>query len=205
LDRGLSDYNRKHVFTSNWVYELPFGRKKQFFSSMPRALDLACGGWSLNGILTIESGQPFSVLSGALTANASHQSYAIPSGSSLPTPQLQNLSGVVGPVLFPSSAGFALPAAGSDGLGRNSFYGPSFWNVDASVMKTFVITERFKLVFRAEVFNLFNHVNFSTGDLSILSSTFGQSVTEVATGGTRNVVLSGEPNRVMQMALRLTF
>ena len=205
LDRGISDYNRKHVFIGNWIYELPVGRKKRFLSSMPKALDEVIGGWALNGIMTIESGQPFSVLSGALTANGTHDSYAVPSGTSLPTPQLQKLSGVVGPVLFPSAAGFAIPAPGSDGLGRNSFYGPKLWNIDSSVTKTFHINERFKLVFRAEVFNLFNHINFNTGDLNILSSTFGQNVTEVATGGTRNVVLSGEPNRVMQMALRLTF
>jgi hypothetical protein len=191
---------------ANWIYELPFGRNKRYMNSVPRAVDEVLGGWSLNGISTFESGEPFSVLSGALTANGTHQSYAGPPASSpLPTPQLQQLPGVVGPALFPNNSAFALPAPGSDGIGRNSFYGPVLWNVDASVAKTFAVTERFKLVFRAEAFNLFNHINFTTGDLSYLSPTFGQNLTEVATGGTRNVVLKGEPNRVMQLALRLTF
>jgi hypothetical protein len=206
LNRGLSDYNRKHVFILNWIYELPVGRKKRFFNSAPRALDLLIGGWNLNGIFTAESGQPFSVLSGALTANGSHQSYAGPAaGTPLPTAELQQLSGVVGPALFANSSAFALPAPGSDGIGRNSFYGPSFYNLDSSLTKTFAVTERVKMVFRAEVFNLLNHINFNTGDLSILSPTFGQNVTEVATGSSRNVVLNGEPNRVMQLALRMTF
>jgi hypothetical protein len=205
LNRGLSDYDRKFVFIGNWIYELPVGRNKHFFSSMPKPVDAVFGGWSLNGIVTVESGQPFSVLSGALTANGSHDSYAVPSGTKLPVPSVQNESGVVGPVLFTSASGFAIPAPGSDGLGRNSFYGPGLWNVDASVFKTFQLTDRFKLTFRAEVFNLFNHINFTTGDVTITDSTFGQNLTEVATGGTRNVVLSGEPNRVMQLALRLTY
>jgi hypothetical protein len=206
LDRGLSDYNRKHVFIGNWIYEIPVGRQKKYLASIPKFLDAFIGGWSLNGIMTAQSGQPFSVLSGALTANGTHQSYAgQPAGQPLPSASIQQLPGVIGPSLFANASGFVLPAAGSDGIGRNSFTGPSFFNLDASIAKTFTLTERFKLVYRAEVFNVLNHVNFNTGDLSILSPTFGQNLTEIATGSSRNVVLNGEPNRVMQMALRLTF
>jgi hypothetical protein len=206
LDRGLSDYDRKFVFIGNWVYELPVGRKKKFLSNAPRAVDEVLGGWSLNGILTSESGQPFSVLSGALTASNQHQSYAgPPAGQALATPSLQQLPGVVGPSLFPNANGFTLPAPGSDGIGRNSFYGPAFNNIDASLTKTFPITERVRMVFRAEVFNVLNHINFTGGTVNILSATFGQSLTEVATGSSRNVVLNGEPNRVIQLGLRLTF
>ncbi len=206
LNRGLSDYDRKHVFIANWVYELPVGKGKRFMNSAPKAIDEALGGWSIQGIATGESGQPFSVLSGALTANDDHQSFAgPPAGQALPTPQVQQVAGVVGPSLFANANGFTLPAPGSDGIGRNSFYGPNFWNVDTAISKTFTINERFKLTFRAEVFNLLNHINFSTGGLNILSSTFGQTLSEVSAGSTRNVVLNGEPNRVMQLALRLSF
>ena len=205
LDRGLSDFDRKHVVIANWIYDLPVGRGKHFLRDAKRPLDLIAGGWSLNGIGVYQSGQPFSVLSGALTANGTHQSYAGGIGGTLPKAQLQNFPGVVGPVLFPGNAGFALPAAGSDGIGRNSFRGPNFWNVDLSASKTFPLRERFRLIFRAEAFNLFNHVNWTTGDLNALSPTFGQNLTEVATGGTRNVVINGESNRVLQLALRLAF
>jgi hypothetical protein len=206
LDRGLSDYDRKFVFIANFVYELPVGRNKKFFRTMNRPLDMAFGGWSISGIVTDESGSPFSVLSGALTGSNQHQSYAgPPAGQPLPTPFLQQLPGVVGPALFPNANGFTLPAPGSDGIGRNSFYGPQFNNIDAALTKSFPITERVKLTFRAEAFNLLNHINWYGGTVGILSSTFGQGLSETASGSSRNVVLNGEPNRALQLVLRLSF
>ncbi len=203
--RAVSDFDRTHVVTANLVYELPFGKGKSIYSSAPSPINAIIGGWSVNSILTAESGEPFSVLSGALTENATHQSFAGPSGATLPQPSLQNEPGIVGPVLFTSASGFALPAPGSDGIGRNSFRGPAFWDIDLSATKGFNITERWHLVFRAEAFNALNHTNFTTGTLSILSPSFGQNLGTVGTASTRNIIPTGEPGRVLQLALKLNF
>ncbi len=204
-NRGLSDFDRKHVVSVNTIYDLPFGKGKRFFNNVPRPVDAVVGGWSLNGIGIFESGEPFSVLSGAFTENASHQSRVGLSGATQPTPSVQYLPGVVGPALFPNNTGFALPTPGSDGIGRNTFRGPTYYNLDLSATKTFIITERFHLIFRAEAFNAFNHTNFGTGDISYLSPTFGQNLSTIGTAATRNIIQTGEPGRVLQLALKLTF
>jgi len=203
--RSLSDFDRRHVLTVSSVYELPFGKGKRFLNQAPRFVNGLVSGWGLNGLGTFQSGQPFSVSSGAYTNNASHQSYAALSSATLPEAKVQDQAGIVGPVLFTSTEGFMLPAPGSNGAGRNLFTGPSFWNVDLSASKAFDLTERFHLVFRTEAFNVFNHTNFTTGNLNILSSNFGQALGAVSTAGTRNVIRTGEPGRVIQLALRLSF
>jgi hypothetical protein len=204
-NRARSDFDRKHVLTINTIYELPFGKGKAMFAHLPRAVDSVIGGWSLNGIATVESGEPFSVLSGALTSNSAHQSYAALSGGTVPQPQVQNEAGIIGPVLFTSATGFALPAPGSNGMGRNSFQGPGFWDIDMSASKGFSLTERLHLTFRAEAFNLVNHTNFTTGNLNILSANFGQTLSTVGSAATRNIIQTGEPSRVLQLALKLYF
>ena len=207
--RARSDFDRRHVVTVNTIYELPFGAGKRFFPSAPKLVNAIIGNWTVNGLATAQTGEPFNLLSGALTANASHQSYVALSGATAPTPSLQSKAGVIGPVLFPDTTGFALPAPGSDGIGRNSFQGPAYWDIDLSVTKGFNITERWHLVFRAEAFNALNHTNFTVGSatssLNFLSPSFGQSLNTVGTAATRNVIQTGEPGRVVQLALKLYF
>ncbi|MBI4911028.1 MAG: carboxypeptidase regulatory-like domain-containing protein [Acidobacteria bacterium] len=203
--RARSDFDRRHVITMNSIYELPFGTGQRFLNRRSRIVNLVVGGWGLNAIGIFQSGEPFSVLSGALTNNGTHQSYAALTGTTLPVPALQDQAGIVGPVLFTSTSGFGLPEPGSNGAGRNLFQGPSFWNVDVSVTKGFHVTEGVRLVFRAEAFNFVNHTNFTTGTLNILSPNFGQTPGAVGTASTRNVIRTGEPGRVLQLALKLSF
>src|SRR5438105_11966512 len=68
LERGRSDFDRRHVLVTNYVYELPFGKGKSFLSSAPGFLNQVIGGWSMTGIYTFMSGEPFSVRSGVRTA-----------------------------------------------------------------------------------------------------------------------------------------
>ena len=125
---------------------------------------------------------------------------------------LQNISGIVGPVVFANSNAFALPAPGSNGAGRNIFTAPNYWNVDFGIVKTFHITERLRLQFRTELFNAFNHPNFdnprdaSVGSPTFTSSLFGQTCcATVATNTTTNVIQTGETARVIQFGLKLQF
>jgi hypothetical protein len=205
LNRAPSDFDRTHVLIGTVVYELPFGRGKRFLSSSPGWVNALVGGWGVNALPTFETGEPFSVYSGSLTNNGSHQSYAVLSGTTVPDPHLQNVAGSVGPALFADASGFALPAAGSNGGSRNSFRGPGLWTIDASVNKAFALTERFHLEFRAEAFNALNHTNFYGGTTNILSASFGRNLSAVSTASSRNTIPIGEPGRAVQLALKLRF
>ena len=107
---------------------------------------------------------------------------------------------------------FCIPPPGQNGSGRNIVQGPNFWNLDSGLFKNFKMTERFNFQFRAEVFNVLNHRNFenprnsTNGSPSIVSTAFGQSCCSTsALPSSANVNALGEPNRVMQLGLKLNF
>jgi hypothetical protein len=209
-ERGRSDFDRRHVFTGNWVWELPFGKS----GGMKQVI----GGWSINGLFTAMSGEPFSVRSGVRTSNNAHESRASIIGNP-PTPKLQ--PGRIGPVLFTTNDicsdkvttnCFKTPDVGDNGAGRNIFEAPGYVNLDLSVIKSFPLTERVRLQFRAEAFNALNHVNFdnprdaTTGSPSILSTVFGSvCCAAVAPPSTQTIIQTGEAARVVQFAMKLQF
>ncbi|HAF21851.1 MAG TPA: TonB-dependent receptor, partial [Blastocatellia bacterium] len=228
-ERARSDFDRTQVLQAASVWELPVGRGRRFLGSSHGIVNHIFGGWTINSIYTFQTGEPFAVRSGAFTANGSHESRA---GVQIPVqPQLQELPGqtFAGPVLFkpvginpvtgqPFTCGvdltqtFCLPAPGQNGAGRNIFTAPSYWNLDLGFIKTFQLTERFKLQFRTEAFNALNHPNFdnprdaSVGSPSIRSSVFAQTCcAAVAPPSTQTIVQTGESARVIQFALKLQF
>lgn len=130
-ERARSDFDQRHVLNLSSIYELPFGKGKKLFSTDNRPLNTIIGGWSLNGIFTYQSGEPFTVRSGFLTANNLSQSRAAlaPGVTELPKAKLQEKAGVIGPVFFADASMFANPGPGQLGLGRNIFQGPTYWNL----------------------------------------------------------------------------
>lgn len=229
LERARSDFDRTHALQGATVWEVPLGRGKRFLGSSGGFINQILGGWTVNSIFNFMTGEPFSVRSGSFTANGSHESRA---GVQQPVQaQLQYLPGqtFAGPVLFqpveinpatgnPFTCGanpnvtFCLPVPGTDGAGRNIFVASNYWNVDLGFIKTFQLTERFKLQFRTEMFNAFNHANFdnprdaSVGSPSIRSSLFAQvCCAAVAPPSTQTIVQTGESARVIQFALKLQF
>ncbi len=210
-ERGLSDFDRKHTLTASSVYELPFGKGKMFLSHMPKLVERIFGGWSTNGILTAYSGEPFSVRSGVYTNNISHQSRVALVGPP-PSTDLTNVAGVIGPVMFAGATAFAYPAPLSDGIGRNTFRAPGYWNLDLGLTKKFDVTERIKMQFRAEAFNALNHANFdspqnaTSGSAAFNATTFGRTCcATVAPPSTQTIIQTGEAARIIQFALKLNF
>jgi len=208
-ERGRSDFDRRHVLTVNSLWELPIGKQKRFASSIHPALNHIVGGWSLNGIYTFMSGEPFSVRSGVRTSNFSHESRADIAGAK-PQVRLQEVPGVIGPVVFKDASAFAIPAPGTNGAGRNIFEAPGYWNLDLGIGKRFELTERLNLQFRAEMFNALNHANFdnprdaSSGSPSIRSTVFAQTCCQtVAPPTTQTIIQTGEAARVIQFALKM--
>ncbi len=212
LDRGRADFDQTHVVSTTWIYELPFGKGKKFLNSGPGFLNTILGGWSIQGLNSYMSGEPFSVTSGAKTANYSSVSRAALTGSTQPSDSLVSVPGVVGPVFFTSTAGFTQPAPGSTGIGRNTFQGPAFWDMDGAFSKSFYPVERVKVTFRMEAFNALNHSNFrklgstSVGSTSILSTNFGTACCQTQSTSTSTAIVSnGEAYRVVQFVLKASF
>ncbi len=231
LDRALSDFNNRHVLLTNLLYELPIGKGKKVASSMPNWANQIVGGWSFTGIFTYQSGEPYSVTSGSLTTNGAHVSFAQVRGP-LDKGNVQFVNGVEGPVMYnvgqlitnPADPNyncvnvtgtqtfFCIPPPGQNGNGRNIVQGPNFWNLDSGLLKNFGITERFKLQLRAEVFNVLNHTNWenprnaTSGSPSVQSSIFARTCCASASlPASATVIAIGEPNRVMQLGLKLNF
>lgn len=232
LDRAVSDFDNKHVLVGSMYYELPVGKGKKVAGGAPGWLNQIIGGWSLTQIFNYQSGEPFTVYAGAFTTNSQHTSTAVLVGDR-PGPNITyNVPGIVGPVLYQTGGfitsvsspdlncqvfsngktKFCIPAAGQQGERRNSFRGPDFWNIDGGLLKNFSITERFKLQFRAEIFNMLNHPNFenprnaSVGSPAITSANFGTvCCTTAAVQSSSQVNPIGEPSRVIQLGLKLSF
>jgi len=196
---------------------------------MSGALNQVLGDWTLTGIYTYQSGEPFTINSGSATANftiGGKQTRADLRGP-LPQAQLQFQPGIQGPVVFNvtdrdpatncrqvvgTDSFFCIPEPGQFGIGRNAIRGPGFWNFDFGVVKRFNLTERVNLQFRAEFFNAFNHPNFENprnateGSPTVTSSLFGQTCCVTSSvPSSSTIIATGEPNRVIQFALKLQF
>jgi hypothetical protein len=210
-EKGRSDFDRTHVLNVTAVWELPIGRGKTLFGNSPGWLNQFIGGWTINGISTYMSGEPFSIRSGVRTSNAAHESRAVVLDPNLRA-KLQEIPGVVGPVLFANAEGFAIPLPGENGAGRNIFTSAGYYNLDIGIIKKFSITQRVKLDFRTEMFNVLNRPNFdnprdaSVGSPSFRSSLFAQACcSTVAPPSTQTIIQTGESARVIQFALKLKF
>jgi hypothetical protein len=185
FDRGISDFSIRHRFVTSFVWQLPIFRSATGFK---RAM---LAGWQLNGIITLQTGLPFSVLAG------SNRSLSGGAG---------DRADLLGPVAtygdesraqftrkFFDTSQFALPALGTFGTaGRNILTGPGLANVDASVFKEFRLAETKSIQFRWEVFNLMNRPNFNNPVNSLTSGNFGQ-------------ITSAKDPRIMQVAAKFLF
>ncbi len=210
-ERGRSDFDRRHIFTTAAAWELPVGKGRHFLGSAPGWLDHIIGGWTINGISTWMTGEPFSVRSGSRTSNSGHESRADVLDPTVRA-GLIFLPNVAGPVVFPNASAFAVPAPGGNGAGRNIFTASGYYNLDIGIVKTFSITERIKFDLRTEMFNVLNRVNYdnprdaSVGSPSIQSTLFAQTCcTAVAPPSTQTIIQTGESSRVIQFAFKLKF
>jgi hypothetical protein len=160
-DWGPSNFNPAQQLKANFSYDLPLGRGSS-------AVDKAMGGWSLRGILTGQSGFPFTPLVGSNQSNNGDSRN--PDRVSInPDFAGSMVNGNVNQWFNP--AAFLLPPSGTYGnAGRDILEGPHLWEFDASVVKTTAISERFKLEFRTEFFNLFNHANLGMPVVAMFSS-----------------------------------
>jgi len=202
-ERASGIWDVRHVFNANVVYELPFGQGKEFLND-PGVLRAVAGGWQVTSTFVARTGFPVNVL-------VSRSSASVPDGNT--TDQRPNL--VPGVPLTPPAgatigewinpAAFAVPAAGTFGdAPRDLARGPGAWQMDLGLGKHISLTERAKLEFRSEFFNIFNHPQYGLPQASFGVPGFGSIVQTVNTTTPVSPVGSGTP-REIQFALRLAF
>ncbi len=200
--RGNSEFDITHVISADGVYDLPFGRGKQFGSNIPTWLNLLAGGWQLAGIDAWQTGFAFTSVANAEPISANNNVPAIFNGnSSAVRTHIHNVNGSIQLFANPTAAiaAFSSPT-GLQAGNRNTLRGPHFSNVDMSLNKHFPIYERMQLEFRAEAYNLFNHANF---DLPGSPGTVGTA--DITNPGQFGVITGTSAPRVMQLSLRLDF
>ncbi len=152
IDRGNSDQIRRHIFTAAYSYELPFGRGKKWLSAN-RALDYVVGGWEVGGITYLRTGVPFSV-----SFSATQPGWRGGRADVLRDPRLGR--GERSEYRWFDPSAFAVPAPFTWGNSpRNMLFAPGDIVFDVSLLKSFSITERARVQFRAEAFNMPNHRN----------------------------------------------
>jgi hypothetical protein len=191
-----SDFNQKHLFRLNGVWNLPQFKKLGF-------LRYGLGGWEVSGIVSYSSGYPFSVTTGSaapwLGAGRDIGSLRLNLTGTNPCAGCGGKDNWARAGYFTQTA-YASPLVapavyGTFGnSGRNSLTGPSYFDTDMSLVKNFPLLSRenSKLQFRADLFNLFNNVNFNSPTTSLSSSAFGK-------------ITSAQNARQVQLAVRLTF
>jgi hypothetical protein len=205
---GNSDDDVRNTGNVSVIYDLPFGRGRRYLTGS-RSTDLLVGGWSVNTLFTARSGLPINV-------TLSRSATALPDGNNV-NERPNRVPGV--PIYMPNRsinnwlnpAAFSVPALGTWGnAAKNLAFGPSLWQDDSTVEKTFHITERNQLIFRAEAFNLFNRAQYgqpgsglnvgSAGQIAPTSG-FGKITSTVNPTG---LVGTGTP-RELEFALRFTY
>jgi len=187
-----SNYDERHILTMAWTYEVPFhghGISRAFL-----------GGWQYAGIMTAQTGTPFSVVNGVYGDSAGVAdgttgigSFADIIGNPHASPNCPPLAaGTKGVALFNCAAYTQTQGLTFGDSGRNSLNNPGRINFDMSVYKVFHPTERINVQFRAEGFNIFNHTQWNGLNPYVSTTNFMYST-------------GAHMPRVLQFALRITF
>ena len=199
--RGNSEFDITHVVSIDGVYDLPFGRGRQFASNIPTWLNLIAGGWQLAGINSWQTGFAFPAVANASPLSAGENVPPVFTGStSALRTHIHNTAGTIQLFADPvaAAAAFSAPTGLQGGTSRDNLRGPHLWNVDMSLNKHFPIYERMELEFRAEAYNLLNHANFDLPGL-------GTGTADITNPSQFGVITGTADPRVLQLSLRLEF
>ncbi len=191
-ERGLSDFDTRHRLIWNYTYQIPTPR------GPAPAIKMLGGGWQVGGILTLQTGQPFSILTGSNNSS-------IGLGTDRPDLIGNPNTGPRTVQQFFNTSAFQLNRVLTVGnSGRNIVEGPGFHDFDLSLIKNTAVHENTNLQFRAEFFNFTNHPNFGLPSHVMGAANFGAlfQTADVAQG---NVGLGSGGPRLIQFGLKLIF
>jgi carboxypeptidase family protein len=208
--RGLSDFDRRHRFVTSAVYELPS------LAGNTRLVKGVLGGWEASGVITLQSGSPFTVFD---PAGGTAYNLASPSSTATFSPGFScangpssgsihsRLANWINPAAYTSDPFAPLSTGGNSdatvygNTPRNCIIGPPQKNVDLTLGKIFKISERQNVRFRADFFNLFNHPSFANPAPAVVASP-GPGLPAVGSAPITSVV--GTP-RLIQLSLKYSF
>jgi hypothetical protein len=224
FDYGLANFDVRNVFHFSGGYELPFGRGRKYMSGLSGFKNQVIGGWGLVWSTTLQGGQPISIGCPSTTASnlgcgSFYTGQALDLGIHTDSNGLVSWFGnpgafvqpcVLGPGGVPTAAPTGCkPETGAAALGGiTQVPGPGFHRLDLSFFKEFPINERFRLQFRTEIFNIFNHPNFNAPNFG------GNGVVAISNSGNYNSSTFGEIGstrdapydpRQIQFALKLYY
>jgi hypothetical protein len=204
LNRGVSDFDTKHLITFDWLYRLPFGTGQRFANTSNRLVDEAIGGWQWSGVNRWTSGLPFSVDAPGWGTDWQVSSFGV---ETAPVKIRKHLDQNGAPQVFDNVAAInngvtngspiRLPYPGEAG-NRNNFRGDGYFDIDSGLAKIFKITEGQSVKFAWEVFNVTNSARFDT------NPNFSLGVT-LTSGTLGNYSRTYSKPRVMQFSLRYDF
>jgi hypothetical protein len=197
FDRGLSDYNHTNVFVTSYVWKTPG------LTKMNQFVRQVAGNWELSGIFTGESGAPLNLTAGtdqSKTGIGSDRAQYLGSNAY----QKGTCAGVITACRqWLNRAAFSVPAVGTPGnVGKGQFIGPGFWNWDMGVFKNIPVKESLAVQFRGELFNTFNHTNFSTDNTGSRAKSPIQANPSATSFG--QIQAANDP-RIIQLALKVVF
>jgi len=197
-EKGPSSFDVKLNNVTSVVYQLPFGKDRQYAANMNPVLDAILGGWEITGLNSAHTGTPLDVIYSATGANQISSLSNDYRGQPFPRPNVTGnaLSQSRSSMLNTYFAGYTFttpPASAPFGdVGRNAFRAPNFDQWDCSVDKSFRVGEKARLQFRSEFFNILNHTNFGIPDSKTTDAAFG-------------TIRATYPSRQIQFALKASF
>jgi hypothetical protein len=170
-------------------------------------------GWKLSGVVTLQTGIPFTVVAGGADASGFNQATAgispdggnrpdVVKSGSLPR-NFENPDAAFDTTWFA-----AAPAGRAGSSGRNSYYGPGLRNFDFAIAKSLALRERARLEIRGDFFNGFNHANFANPVADLSNANFGRITQTLGSAVATSIGTSGGPvggPRLIQLSLRLQF
>ena len=192
MDYGPSEFDHTHRVVTSYVWDLPK------LTSQPAFVRYVAGGWQWSGIVTAQSGGPFTVMAGkdqSRTALGTDRANFVSSNAYGGNACATSTASCVN---YLNPAAFALPALGTFGnVGKGSLRGPNLVTWDTGLFKQIPFkAERLKLQFRAEFFNVLNRVNFN--------NPFNSQTPSISSGGFGSITRAEDP-RIGQLALKLLF
>ena len=209
LDYGPSAFDAKLTWVNSALYELPFGRGRRFGAHFNRVAETVLGGWQLGGIGTVRTGFPASCINlsdtGVTSAGLEVDNCSLVQGQNPNAGSHTLLS-------WWNLAAFATPNSTQvfGDAGRNVLRGPGFFNVDLTLQKVAQLTERVKIQFRFEAFNVLNHPIFSmpnpNEDQYPAYDSTGHptgSLTMSQIGQFNSITATASSNRQLQVAMKL--
>lgn len=189
-DKGMAGFNVPQRFVASGIWELPVGRGKRFMGDASPLLDGLVGNWTVNAIVTLAQGNPFTVLAAASTSMdplTNFRAERVCDGRN----ELTNKDVRDNGHYWIDTSCFARPAAGYFGnSGTNIITGPGVNNWDIGIGKVIAIRESVSLQFRTEFFNAWNHAQFLNPDSTMTDTNFGR-------------ITTARPARELQFGLKL--